>query len=145
MNEQQNEKEVTEPLIVTDMMRAIHREHFGIDGAGDTDLQIHNWYYSKEQKHDLQDIVKIFNDKKKEIDGAKAYGMDDRVNNPKHYTVGGIETIDYIKAKLTPEEYVGYLKGNIIKYTSRSGHKDDALEDHRKAGWYNNKLIEELE
>ena len=31
----------------------------------------------------------------------------DMVNHPPHYTQGGIETIEYIRAKLSPEEYVG--------------------------------------
>lgn len=68
----------------------------------------------------------------------------DLVNNPPHYTVGGIETIDYIKAKLTPEEFIGYLKGNVIKYTSRAGKKDDVIQDLEKAQWYMNRQIKEL-
>jgi hypothetical protein len=66
----------------------------------------------------------------------------DMVNSPPHYKVGGIEVIDYIKAKLTPEEFRGYLKGNMLKYTSRAGHKDDAVEDIGKLVWYANKLQE---
>lgn len=33
-----------------------------------------------------------------------------------YYDAGGIETLDVIKAKLTPEQYHGYLLGNVIKY-----------------------------
>ena len=62
--------------------------------------------------------------------------------NPEHYKVGGIETIDYLKAKLSPEEFRGFLKGNIIKYTSRAEHKN-GMEDYQKAQWYVNKLNEE--
>jgi hypothetical protein len=29
--------------------------------------------------------------------------------NPDHYMTGGIETIDFIKAKLTEEQFKGYL------------------------------------
>jgi hypothetical protein len=68
----------------------------------------------------------------------------DMVNAPPHYTVGGIETIDYIKAKLTPEEFIGYLKGNVIKYTSRAGKKDDIVQDLEKAQWYMNRQIKAL-
>ena len=64
----------------------------------------------------------------------------DTVNSPEHYRVGGIEVIDYIKAKLTPEEFRGYLKGNVLKYTSRAGHKDDAAQDIGKLVWYASKL-----
>ena len=70
--------------------------------------------------------------------------LDDPVNNPAHYTVGGIETIDYIKAKLTPEEFIGYLKGNVIKYTSRAGKKQDLIQDLEKGQWYMNRQIKEL-
>ena len=67
--------------------------------------------------------------------------MIDNVNHPSHYKQGGIETIDYLQAKLTHEEFVGYLKGNILKYMSRANLKNGA-EDYKKAQWYLNKLIE---
>jgi hypothetical protein len=71
--------------------------------------------------------------------------MTDMVNKPAHYLVGGIETIDYMKAKATPEEFRGHLRLTALKYLSRAGHKDDALEDFKKARWYLNKLIAEIE
>lgn len=64
----------------------------------------------------------------------------DMVNHPPHYTQGGIETIEYIRAKLTPEEYVGYLRGNIMKYTSRIGLKGESSEDSGKIEWYAKEL-----
>lgn len=60
--------------------------------------------------------------------------------NPNHYKVGGIETIHYMEAKLTPEQFEGYLLGNIIKYTSRQHYKN-GIEDLKKAQWYLDKLI----
>ena len=69
----------------------------------------------------------------------------DMVNSPHHYTQGGIETIEYIKAKLTPEEFKGYLKGNIIKYTSRAGLKDEVAQEFKKAQWYIQRMIDELD
>jgi hypothetical protein len=74
-----------------------------------------------------------------EICYTKKHG--DNVNHPQHYTQGGIETIDFIKAKLTKEEYIGYLKGNIIKYVTRERHKNGA-EDIAKMNWYSNRLDE---
>ena len=68
----------------------------------------------------------------------------DPVNHPAHYTVGGIETIDYMRAKLTPEEFVGYLRANVIKYISRAGRKNDTVEDLKKCQWYLDKLVEAL-
>lgn len=70
--------------------------------------------------------------------------MSDMVTSPSHYTAGGIETIDYIKAKLSREEYLGYLKGQVMKYTSRAGKKHDEYEDYRKAAWYLDRLLREL-
>ena len=61
--------------------------------------------------------------------------------NPSHYVFGGIETIEYLKAKLTPEEYRGFLKGNVLKYVSREAEKNGE-EDLKKAQWYLDKLIE---
>ena len=66
----------------------------------------------------------------------------DMVNQPPHYKIGGIETIDFIKAKLTPDEFRGYLKGNVFKYLTRAGHKADASEDIDKMVWYASRLKE---
>ena len=66
----------------------------------------------------------------------------ERVNHPAHYTAGGIETIDYLRAKLTPEQFAGFCLGNALKYLSRAGRKGDAREDYRKAYWYLGQLIE---
>lgn len=60
----------------------------------------------------------------------------DMVNSPPHYLTGGIETIDYIKAKLTAEEFKGYLRGNVLKYASRKKGGDDM----GKAAWYADRL-----
>tara|TARA_R110002020_G_scaffold210667_2_gene416857 strand:+ start:192 stop:692 length:501 start_codon:yes stop_codon:yes gene_type:complete len=72
------------------------------------------------------------------------YQKEDNVNNPDHYTKGGIETIDYMKAKSNQEEFNGYLRLNCLKYLSRSGLKNDTIEDLKKAQWYLNRLINEL-
>ena len=71
--------------------------------------------------------------------------MTDDVNNPDHYTVGGYEALDVIKAKLTPEEYRGFLKGNILKYLMRANYKGTHDKDCRKGRFYNEKLGEVLD
>ncbi len=68
----------------------------------------------------------------------------DNVNHPQHYTQGGIETIDYLQAKMTKEQFEGYLLGNILKYVSRYPHKN-GVEDLQKAEWYIDKLIGVIE
>ena len=65
----------------------------------------------------------------------------DAVNHPSHYTTGGIECIDYIQEKLTPEEFKGFVKGNVIKYLTREQHKNGD-EDICKAQWYLNRLAD---
>jgi len=66
------------------------------------------------------------------------------VKQPAHYTFGEIETIDYIKDKLTPSQYVGYCLGNVIKYVSRYRYKGGA-EDLHKAQVYLGWAIEMME
>jgi hypothetical protein len=65
----------------------------------------------------------------------------DNVNSPAHYKTGGIECFDAMRAMLTDEEMIGYLRGNSFKYRWRFRHKGGA-EDLRKAEWYERKLIE---
>tara|TARA_R100000278_G_scaffold73624_2_gene57669 strand:- start:4578 stop:4889 length:312 start_codon:yes stop_codon:yes gene_type:complete len=64
--------------------------------------------------------------------------QEDMVNHPPHYKVGGIETLDFIRAKLNSDGYVGYCVGNVLKYLSRAGHKDrqKVQEDLKKAEFY---------
>lgn len=66
----------------------------------------------------------------------------DYVNTPPHYTAGNIECIDAIAAQLTPEEFRGYLKGNVAKYLWRERHKN-GRQDQQKALWYLKKLVED--
>ena len=70
---------------------------------------------------------------------------EDVVNSPKHYTVGGHEAIDVIKAKLTSEEFRGFCKGNTLKYLMRANYKNKHDEDLKKADWYLSKEIEQSE
>ena len=80
---------------------------------------------------------------------AEADSTPDAIN-PDHYKVGGIETIDYMRAKSTPEEFEGYLRLSALKYLSRVGHKHgdhDAAraEEYRKALWFIDRLVREVE
>jgi len=61
--------------------------------------------------------------------------------NPEHYKKLPRETIQRIQDSLTPEEFKGYLKGNIFKYIARYENKN-GCEDLNKAKWYLEKLIE---
>lgn len=64
--------------------------------------------------------------------------INDAVHHPQHYTLPGltIESVDVIRAVLTPEEFKGWCKGNALKYSLRAGRKDPTKEvqDLAKAG-----------
>ena len=64
---------------------------------------------------------------------------EDLVNSPSHYNNGKIECIDAIEAMLSHEEFVGYLRGNSLKYRWRFPYKN-GIQDLKKADWYENKL-----
>lgn len=66
--------------------------------------------------------------------------MTDNVLQPKHYMQGSHECIDEIKAMLTPDEFRGFLKGNVIKYRYRANLKN-GKEDLAKADNYAYYLI----
>ena len=69
---------------------------------------------------------------------------EDVINHPSHYTHGSFEAIDVIEDNLTFEGMEGFLKGNVMKYVMRYPHKN-GVEDLKKARWYLDRLIEELE
>ena len=72
------------------------------------------------------------------VDGKPTDTMNDAVHHPSHYTLPGltVESVDVIRAVLTPEEFKGWCKGNALKYSLRAGRKDPAKEvqDLAKAG-----------
>ena len=67
----------------------------------------------------------------------------DPVDRPLHYTQGGIECLDAIKASMPREQFLGFLKGNEMKYVWRYQHKG-GIEDLRKANFYLARLIAEV-
>ena len=68
---------------------------------------------------------------------------EDLVNHPPHYNNGKIECIEAIEAMLTHEEFVGYLRGNSLKYRWRFRYKN-GIQDLDKATWYETKLKQTL-
>jgi hypothetical protein len=49
------------------------------------------------------------------------------VKNQQHYAQA-VQPIEYMEITMTPEQYEGYLLGNVIKYISRYRHKN-GIED----------------
>ena len=96
--------------------------HYCLDSEDPDNLIFKLVGYSSEQPGELSDAI-----------------------NPSHYKHNGIETIDYMKAVSTEEEFKGHLRLTAIKYISRLGKKDCPKQEIKKAMWYLNKLLEEYE
>jgi hypothetical protein len=58
-----------------------------------------------------------------------------------HYTDMAIQPWEAMRAWMSEEEFIGYLKGNVIKYLARCESKGGS-EDLKKAMHYLDKLIE---
>ena len=58
-----------------------------------------------------------------------------------HYRDMQMQPWDVMQAVLTPEEFRGFLKGNVIKYAMRQGKKE-GTDDAGKAQHYAQKLAE---
>ena len=75
----------------------------------------------------------------------KALSKPDMVNHPQHYTQGGIECIDALKAATVGKHGIeAVCVANVIKYLWRFEEKN-GIEDVRKAKWYIERLLKELE
>ena len=77
---------------------------------------------------------------------GKSYAnlINNMVDHPPHYNNGNVECIEAIEAMLTPDEFVGYLRGNSLKYRWRFRYKKKPIEDLRKARWYEERLLKFL-
>ena len=62
------------------------------------------------------------------------------IDHPKHYKMVKYEAIDVIE-----DWGLGFNLGNTVKYISRAGHKDNILQDLKKALWYLDREIKRLE
>ena len=62
------------------------------------------------------------------------------VDHPSHYNQGKIEVIDAIE-----DWDLNFCEGNVVKYVARHRHKSEPLEDLRKARWYLDRLVSQLE
>lgn len=64
------------------------------------------------------------------------------VNHPAHY--GGADN-PYEAIKVIEAWELGFCLGNTVKYISRAGKKDAALQDLKKARWYLDREISNQE
>ena len=81
--------------------------------------------------------------------GWKPKDRQDTEDFEAHYS-GTIQPLEYMQAQMSQEEFRGFLKGNIIKYVSRCGKKDDPVKEMTKvlryADWlkdsYEGKIVD---
>ena len=63
------------------------------------------------------------------------------VNHPAYYNTGKIEVITFIE-----DQQLNFHLGNCVKYICRAGKKDkEIVNDLKKAAWYLQRQIEQLE
>ena len=96
---------------------------------GMTDQDVENLPYNHETDH-IRNVAKQLNN---------------NVNSPSHYNSGSVECIEAIEAMLSPEEFIGYLRGNSLKYRWRFRYKGEPIEDLHKAIWYEERLLNFME
>ncbi len=64
---------------------------------------------------------------------------EDKINHPKHYTHGKFEVIEVIE-----DWKLCYHLGNALKYIGRAQHKNNEIDDLKKARWYLDRYIKLL-
>jgi hypothetical protein len=70
----------------------------------------------------------------------EAHAEPEVIDHPAHYAEAdipsGIECWDWYELAMTEEEFIGHMKGNVLKYVFRAGRKSDGAQDLEKAGAY---------
>ena len=89
-----------------------------------------------------QNLRDIFDDFPSAKESVKLEPSSDAVFHPSHYTIGGIESIEVLRAKLTKEQFEGFCLGNALKYSMRANFKGKFTEDMAKASNYISMLEE---
>jgi hypothetical protein len=88
-----------------------------------------------ETKRELEDLARW------ESQSAWTPGFEpEHVDHPDHYNQGRFEVIDVIE-----DWNLGFSAGNAVKYIARHKFKGKPVEDLKKARWYIDRLIQQLE
>ena len=95
-------------------------------------------YYDHSMVRDGKGAPKVKEYQNHEREQMKKYS--ELVNHPKHYNQGKIEVIDAIV-----DWELDFIEGNVVKYVARSKHKSSRVGDLKKARWYLDYLIKQLE
>lgn len=102
----------------------------GIDFHVNPDTNAISFY-----EHDLDSIE--YDKPDEESPTLYTYNQGDEVTNPDHYNQGKIDVIEGLYQMLPFEQFRGFMKGNIIKYTVRYEHKGhgkdlDKVEEYKR-------------
>lgn len=84
----------------------------------------------------------IFSDEYAKAANNLEANLEDVINKPNHYHKGNIDIYEIMQAKLTPEEYKGFCKGNVLKYLLRADLKGNAINDLKKLQFNQERLLE---
>lgn len=116
------------------------------------------YYALKEWKKMHADLLKDWRGKNKDcqallnnlpISPVPLFADEDKkedLTNPSYYNVeGASQPIEDMEALMTPEQFEGFLWGNIIKYSKRFGRKGDKILTLGKIIWYAERLKKQLE
>ncbi len=98
----------------------------------------HTTIYKEQEVNPFDCFYNQENIERKQID--KLVKRTEKVNHPAHYNSGKIEVIDAIV-----DWDLDFIEGNVVKYVTRAKHKGDELGDLKKARWYLDYLIKNLE
>jgi hypothetical protein len=93
--------------------------------------------FTPEEEQELEHLINTIRLNK----GTNGTSADDIQVSGNHYKDMPIQPWHIMEAVLTHDEFVGFLKGNIIKYSLRAGRKD-GTDDAGKAKHYLQKLTE---
>ena len=103
--------------------------------------------YGDKFVHDVYSLESETDDKNtsdNSLGSSYAELINTMVDHPPHYNNGHVECIEAIEAMLTPDEFIGYLRGNSLKYRWRFRYKNKPIEDLSKARWYEERLLQFL-
>ena len=131
---------VTSPVETSEGVKVAYDSDDDFEGVSEAPVTLYEMMEQTAQEEDEGDFVHQVRTPLPKTTWRKLHN-EDMVEHPPHYTAGGIECIDATKAALTPEEFAGYCKGNLMKYLWRERHKG-GLESLKKGRWYLQKLID---
>lgn len=99
----------------------------------------------KEVQLDKKQIELIQSQLQQEIKKSKQ--SVERINPPSHYAPNGLGTdvIGFLESQFSYEAYKGFMIGNIIKYATRTGRKDEEINELKKIVDYADRIISFLE